>query len=98
MPCVLIVSGAIIGSIFNNIFSFDNAFSLVLVLGPTIIGIDMLSALRRAFVFLIPSLTVPRAFLDPDGAFPHQWSLIPTTDRPLYVSVHSERVSPPPKS
>ena len=43
-------------------------------------------------------LTVSRAFLDPDGAFLHQRSLIPVIDRPMYVSVLSERASLPPKS
>ena len=47
---------------------------------------------------LISLLTVPCAFLLPDGAFLHQWSLVPVTDHPLCVSVHSERVSPLPKS
>ena len=47
---------------------------------------------------LIPSLTVPRAFLLLDSTFPRHWSLIPVTVRPLYVSVHSKRASPPPKS
>ena len=63
---------------------------------------DANSILKRARFsaakVLILSLTVPHAFLLLDSAFPRHWSLIPVTDCPLYVSVHSKRASPPPKS